>query len=132
MTPGAVSTLFELFSRGVALAVVGGRLRVWPAAALDPELRTSVARDKDHLVAWLAWLSASADRAGFWARCASALLAGVADPERRADLRDAFEHRAGVAEFDACLGRDEAERLAFGELWQTWCGAMIDKSGQTA
>ena len=132
MTLGAVSTLFELLRRGIALAVVGGRLRVWPASALDPGLRAAIARDKPQLVAWLRWLAAPADRAGFWAQCASALLAGVADPERQADLRDAFEHRAAVAEFDGCLGRDEAERLAFGELWQTWCEAMIEKSGQTA
>jgi hypothetical protein len=132
MTTAATTTLFKLLRRGIALAVVGGRLRLSPASALDPGLRAAVARDKPDLLAWLGWLSAPADRAGFWARCASALLAGVADPERRADLRDAFEHRAGVAEFDACLGRDEAERLAFGELWQTWCGAMIEKPGQTA
>ena len=46
MTPRAVSTLFELLHRGVALTVVDGRLRVWPASALDDGLRAAVARDK--------------------------------------------------------------------------------------
>lgn len=132
MTTAAISTLFELFRRGVALAAVDGRLRLWPASALDDGLRAAVARDKPQLMAWLWWLSAPAGQAGFWGRCASALLAGMADPALRVDVREAFEHRAAVTEFDACLGRDEAERLAFGELWQTVCGATIEKSGQTA
>lgn len=48
-----------------------------------------------------------------WARKASALLARVADPERRADLRYQFEERAAICEFDAHISRDESERLAF-------------------
>ena len=82
MTPRAVSTLFELLHRGVALTVVDGRLRVWPASALDDGLRAAVARDKPQLVAWLGWLPAPADRAGLWARCASALLARRRDYPR--------------------------------------------------
>ena len=56
------------------------------------------------------------DVAGYWARRAAALLSGVADPDLRADLRELFEHRAAVCEFDGGLSRTDAERLAFGEL----------------
>ena len=38
------------------------------------------------------------------------------DPNLRADLRERFEHRAAVAEYDGMLSREEAERLAFREL----------------
>ena len=51
-----------------------------------------------------------------WARRAAALLSGVADPDLRADLRELFEHRAAVCEFDGGLSRADAERIAFGEL----------------
>jgi hypothetical protein len=48
-----------------------------------------------------------------WARRAAALLSGVADDERRADLRYAFEERAGILEHDAGLDRGTAEERAF-------------------
>ncbi len=51
-----------------------------------------------------------------WARRAAALLSGVADPDLRADLRELFEHRAAVCEFEGRLSRADAERIAFGEL----------------
>ena len=51
-----------------------------------------------------------------WARRASSLLNGIADPTLRADLRERFEERAGIIEFDGNLPRDEAERLAYEEL----------------
>jgi DNA primase len=51
-----------------------------------------------------------------WSRRAAALLNKIGNPERRASLRFQFEERAGIAEYDAGLPRDEAERLAFEEI----------------
>ena len=51
-----------------------------------------------------------------WAQRASALLATVADAERRVALRDMFEERAAICEHDGGMLREEAERLAFEEL----------------
>jgi hypothetical protein len=48
-----------------------------------------------------------------WARRAAALLSGVADDERRQDLRYVFEERAGILEHDAGLDRGTAEERAF-------------------
>jgi hypothetical protein len=54
--------------------------------------------------------------AGEWARRASALLAFIADDEYRTHLRDWFEERAGVGEYDVGLSRDEAERGAYEQI----------------
>lgn len=51
-------------------------------------------------------------------RAAVALIEQQADLERRAELRERFEHRAAVTEYDGGLSRSEAERLAFRELRQ--------------
>lgn len=51
-------------------------------------------------------------------RAAVVLIDRQPDPDRRAELRERFEHRAAVAEYDGHLGRQEAERLAFRELRQ--------------
>jgi len=51
-----------------------------------------------------------------WSRAASAVLAGIEDAGERADLREAFEERAAIAEFDGRLSRLEAERSAFREI----------------
>lgn len=53
-----------------------------------------------------------------WYRAAVVLIDRQADPDRRAELRELFEHRAAVAEYDGGLVRSEAERLAFRELRQ--------------
>jgi len=53
-----------------------------------------------------------------WYRAAVALIEKQPDPDRRANLRERFEHRAAVAEYDGGLSRPEAERLAFRELRQ--------------
>ena len=52
-------------------------------------------------------------------RAAVALIEQQPDSDRRADLREEFEHRAAVAEYDGGLTRPEAERLAFRELRRT-------------
>ena len=51
-----------------------------------------------------------------WGRRAAALLALIQDEQVRADLRERFEERAGIMEYDGNLPRDEAERLAYEEL----------------
>ena len=52
-------------------------------------------------------------------RAAVVLIERQADPDLRAALRERFEHRAAVAEYDGGLTRPEAERLAFRELRRT-------------
>lgn len=54
-----------------------------------------------------------------WYRAAVALIEQQPDPDQRADLRERFEHRAAVAEYDGMLAREDAERLAFRELRAT-------------
>lgn len=54
--------------------------------------------------------------ADWWYRAALALIEHEADPDRRAEMRELFEHRAAVAEYCGGLSRNEAERLAFREL----------------
>lgn len=51
-------------------------------------------------------------------RAAIVLIERHPDPDRRAELRERFEHRAAVAEYEGGLSRPEAERLAFRELRQ--------------
>lgn len=53
-----------------------------------------------------------------WYRAAVVLIEQQLDPDRWAELREMFEHRAAVAEYDGGLTRPEAERLAFRELRQ--------------
>ena len=60
-----------------------------------------------------------------WARQAAGLLATIADPDLRVDLRELFEHRAAVCEFDGGLSRADAERIAFTELQ-----AAMQKAGE--
>lgn len=54
--------------------------------------------------------------AGWWARWAAGVLELIDDPLLRADLREAFEERSAIAEYDGGLSRDEAERVAFLEI----------------
>jgi hypothetical protein len=51
-----------------------------------------------------------------WAKRAAALLAQVNDVDLRTDLRDRFEERAAVCEYDGGMPRDDAERIAFEEI----------------
>ncbi len=46
----------------------------------------------------------------YWAQQAARLLANVADRDRRVDLQELFEHRAGVCEFDGGPRRFEAKK----------------------
>ena len=54
----------------------------------------------------------------FWFKAAVVLIKQQLDPNRRAELRELFEHRAAVAEYDGGLRRPDAERVAFRELRQ--------------
>ena len=110
--------------------VDGGALRARaPKGVLTASLIEHLRSRKSELTAFVAlnWISEPASQAGgfvksevlnanVWARRAAALLATVSDADRRADFREVFEHRAGVAEFDGRLSRTEAERLAYAEL----------------
>jgi hypothetical protein len=55
-------------------------------------------------------------RGDYWAQRATGLLAEEGDPDRKAELRELFEHRAGVCEYCGGFPRAEAERIAFEEL----------------
>ena len=128
MTPEAL--LSWLAVRGVRLYVNGGTLRARaPKGVLTASLIEHLRSRKPELTAFVAlnWISEPRSQAGgfvksedlnanVWARRAAALLAAVSDADRRADFREVFEHRAGVAEFDGGLSRTEAERSAYAEL----------------
>lgn len=100
----------QLRDRDIRLSANGDQLVVdAPRGALTEQLRGTLQEHKAELLAVLT------DR-NLWARRAAGLLSGVADPDLRADLRELFEHRAAVCEFDGGLSRADAERIAFGEL----------------
>ena len=102
--------LEQLRDRDIRLSANGDRLVVdAPRGALTEQLRWTLQEHKAELLA----IVTAPD---LWARRAAGLLSSVADPDRRADLRELFEHRAGVCEFGGGLSRTNAERLAFGEL----------------
>jgi hypothetical protein len=66
-----------------------------------------------------------------WAKLAAALLAHVRDDDLRADLRDRFEERAGICEYDGDMSRDDAERIAFEEIHSAW-NRHFDDLGKSA
>ncbi|HEX8911605.1 MAG TPA: hypothetical protein VF796_04540 [Humisphaera sp.] len=66
--------------------------------------------------------------AAYWARRVDALLAGVGDDGRRADLRLFYEERAAVAEFDGGLARFAAERWAFELLTAAVAAERADRA----
>lgn len=113
--------LEQLRDRDIRLSANGNRLVVdAPRGSLTEQLRGTLQEHKAELLA----IVTAPD---LWARRAAVLLSGVADPDLQADLRELFEHRAGVCEFDGGLSRADAERLAFGELQ-----AAMRKAGQSA
>lgn len=128
MTPEALFSWLAV--RGVCLYVDRGKLHARaPKGVLTASLIEHLRSRKSELTTFVArnWIPGPDDAAGgslapadlnanIWARRASALLARVADAERRCDFREVYEHRAGVAEFDGCQSRAEAERLAYEEL----------------
>jgi len=86
----------QLPELGVLLWVDGGRLRYrGSAGALHDDLRMSVTRQREYLVALLVRVSQPMDRE-CWTD----------------GLRESFEERAGVIEFDGGLERVEAELRA--------------------
>ena len=102
--------LQQLRERDIRLTASGDRVVVdAPRGVLTEQLRDTLRDRKAELLAILT----APDR---WARQAAGLLASVADPDRRADLRELFEHRAAVCEHDGGQSRADAERVAFGEL----------------
>ncbi len=105
---GGVELLRQARDAGLYVQAEGDRLRIRGPKRLEP-LALELLRCKAELLAVLS----DNDR---WARQAAGLLASVADPDRRADLRELFEHRAGICEFHGELNRVDAEWVAFGEL----------------
>ena len=57
--------------------------------------------------------------ADLWYCAAVALIERQPDHDRRTELREQFEHRAAIAEYDGGLSRPEAERMAFRVLRQS-------------
>ena len=105
---GGLELLRQAHDAGLHVQAEGDKLRIRGPKRLEP-LALELLRCKAELLAILS----DNDR---WARQAAGLLATVADPDRRADLREVFEHRAAVCEFDGGLSRTDAERIAFDEL----------------
>ncbi len=105
---GGVELLRQARDAGLYVQADGDGLRIRGPKRLEP-LALELLRCKVELLAILA----DNDR---WARQAAGLLATVADPDRRADLRELFEHRAAVCEYHGELSRADAERVAFDEL----------------
>ena len=102
--------LARLRERDIQLTADGDRLVVdAPRGLLTDQLRGVLRNRKAELLTILG-------DADHWARRAAGLLSTVADADRRADLRELFEHRAAVCEFDGGLDRADAERIAFHEL----------------
>lgn len=116
MTGSATTLLATLVARGIELRPVGDRIRFWPMANVTQDLRGDLARHKADLLVLLHRLDDPALPRGIWASCASALLAQIRDASMRADLREEFEERAGICEFDGNLSVDDAERIAFVQL----------------
>ena len=128
MTPEAIFSWLAV--HGVRLYVDGSALHARaPKGVLTDSLIEHLRSRKSELMAFVAtsWIPKPDGRAGgfaksedlnanVWARRAAAILAAVSDADRRADFREVFEHRAGVAEFDGGLSRTEAERSAYAEL----------------
>ncbi|MCH7591186.1 MAG: hypothetical protein IH989_00190 [Planctomycetes bacterium] len=106
-----VLLLEQLQERDIRLSANGDRLVVdAPRGLLTAQLRETLLDRKAELLAILADRDDSA-------RQAAALLSRVDDPDVRADLRELFEHRAAVCEFDGGLSRTDAERIALSELY---------------
>jgi hypothetical protein len=103
-----VGLLNEARKAGLTVEVDGDKLRIRGPRRLEP-LALTLLRHKADVVTALR----GDDQ---WARRAAGLLATVEDADFRTDLRELFEHRVAVCEFDGGLSLTEAERIAFGEL----------------
>ncbi len=102
--------LSDLDRKGIRLSVRGDRLIVnAPRGVLTEQLKSILRQLKPELLELLTDPT-------IWARRASALLSDVEDASVRADLRELFEHRAAVAEYDGEQNRGVAERIAYREL----------------
>lgn len=119
MNASAATLLAELLHRGVELEVSGDRLRYRPTHVVDAALRRSLVEHRRSLLSLVCYMSVAPLPAGTWGRCASALLARVSHDGERAALRERFEERAAICQFDGKLSVDEAERMAFMQLCRT-------------
>ena len=126
MSKSAEGLLATLAHRGVELQATDDRLRYRPMHAVTAELQTDLVRHKRELLALLHQMVVSPVRAGTWGRCASALLARVSDDSMRAELRDTFEERAAVCQYHGCLNEDDAERIAFVQLYKAVIRSRAD------
>ena len=115
VTDSARLLLTDLDRLGVELLADGDRLRFRPQTVVDSQMRRRMARYKEGLIEALSD-DGMVEAPGRWAQYASALLATVADVERRVALRDLFEERAAICEYDGGMLREEAEQVAFEEL----------------
>lgn len=107
----ATELVTDLQSRGVTLCACGEDLLYdAPAGVMTLELKAELARRKPELLALLR-------QPGRWGRWAAALVRLVTtDPDRRADLMELFDERAGIYEYEGNLPREEAERRALRRL----------------
>jgi hypothetical protein len=109
----------------------GARLRVeGPGELLGEDLRTVLLTRKAELLALLG----GKHEPQHWARLAAAVLSEIPDVDLRVGLRERFEERAGILEFEAGLGREAAEERAFHDLLaglvQHWTNRVPDDLGE--
>src|SRR5829696_2229010 len=110
----AETLLCELRNQGVEFVTDGSRLRYRPKSAVPKDKRALLTRYKPDLIRLI--VSPPVPPPSEWARRAAARLATIEDDEHRADLRYAFEERAGILEYDGGLTREAAEERAFQEV----------------
>jgi phage/plasmid primase-like uncharacterized protein len=97
-------------------------LRQWIGTAEYDVIRRTIEASPKATPAWInfAWSNVAENRRrrrlASWDRQASALLSGIDDAERRADLRDQYEERVAICIIDARLPEDEASRIAFEQV----------------
>jgi hypothetical protein len=101
----ATELLIELQTQGVIVTACDGRLRLdAPKGILTPDVQDRIRASKSGIMDALRQP---------WARRLSAMLSAMDDADARQMLRDLFEERAGIFEYECGLAREEAERLAF-------------------
>jgi hypothetical protein len=101
--------LSDLRRAGASFSVAGDRLSyVAPAGLITTAVVDTLRARKAELLAVL--------RGDYLNAAAAALVFRVPDCDRRNDLAQAFDERAGICQYDGNLSRAEAERTAYIEL----------------
>ena len=104
MSTGVADILGELDRRGVALRVVGDRIRYRPVDAVPPDLRERMTAHKAEL------LRALRDADG------TVPTATITPDDLPGPWRERYEERAAIMEYDANMTRADAEAFALADI----------------